>query len=81
MKVAAVSDPPAGAANMEKVFLRSGKSQGNLLCGKLIGRYSQSTLEKRLHTFHFNKWKLCGQTARFFSLFCALSSYIEMMKL
>lgn len=66
---------------MEKGFLRSGKSQGNLLCGKLIGRYSRSSLEKWSHTFHFSKWKICGQTARFVSLFCALSSYIEMTKL
>lgn len=81
MKVAAVSDPPAGAADMEKGFLSSGKSRGNVLCGKLIGRYSRSSLEKWSCTFHFNKWKICGQTARSVSLFCALSSYIEMTKL
>lgn len=39
-EVAAVSGSPVGAANMEKGFLRSGKSQGNLLRGKFIGRYS-----------------------------------------
>lgn len=81
MRVAAVSDPSAGVANMEKGFLRNGKSQGNLLCGKLIGRYSCNSLEKQSHTFHFSEWKICGQTARFVSLFCALGSYTAMTKL
>lgn len=80
VEVAAVSGPPAGAANMEKGFLRSGKSQGNLLCGKFIGRYSWSSLEKRSHTFHFNKWKICGRTARLVGPFCALSGSTAMMK-
>lgn len=81
MKVAAASDPPVGAANVGKGFWRSGKRQGNLLCGKLIGRYSRGSLEKWSHTFHFHKWKICGPTARFLSPFCALGSYIKMMKM
>lgn len=55
---------------MGKGFQRSGKSQGNLLCGKLIGRIlSRQLREMVTHTFHFHKWKICGQAARFPSPF------------
>lgn len=63
MKGAAASDPPVGAANVGKGFQRSGKSQGNLLCAKLIGRILSGQLGEMVTHVSFseveNMWSDC----------------------